>query len=243
MPNTDYRGVFSSTNNQVFIPTPQSDIESASTPCLNSNSENHRSVQSSFVEEGAKVGAKARQYSNPLDEEIDFTAPPGRRHYIAEVLKNQGISIALCAKRLGVTQEEVLRQLNPFSNLTLNQLFSWSEVLDVPLPELLPFDASTSDPIRNRALLLRIMKTARQIQSLSAHTSVQYAAETLVVQLLELVPEIRNKLRIYPVIKSGHRGLVVNSKSPYVVFIGHSLKHIRILAAWLSFVIEILWIP
>ena len=189
MPNTDYRGVFSSTNNQVFIPTPQSDIESASTPCLNSNSENHRSVQSSFVEEGAKVGAKARQYSNPLDEEVDFTAPPGRRHYIAEVLKNQGISIALCAKRLGVTQEEVLRQLNPFSNLTLNQLFSWSEVLDVPLPELLPFDASTSDPIRNRALLLRIMKTARQIQSLSAHTSVQYAAETLVMQLLELVPD------------------------------------------------------
>ena len=170
MPSAGYRGVFGSANGDVFVPTPQTNIDISTSTRRNEDPE----------------GVSC---SNPLDEKIDYTAAPGRRHYIAEVIKNQKISIAHCAKRLGLTQEEVLRQIDPKSNLTLNQLFDWSEVLDVPLTELLPFDSSTSDPIRNRALLLRIMKTARQVQSLSANTVVQSAAETLILQLLELVPD------------------------------------------------------
>ena len=180
MPGTDYRGVFDPANGDMFVPTPRTNLGlSSSTRRLGDSGDD--SLQNN------DLGDVAR--SNPLDETIDYTAAPGRRHYIAEVLKNQGISVALCAKRLGLSEDEVLRQLDPKSNLTLNQLFDWSEVLDVPLSELLPFDSSTSDPIRNRALLLRIMKTARQVQGLSAHTRVQYAAETLVLQLLELVPD------------------------------------------------------
>ncbi len=190
MPSTDYRGVFEPANGDMFFPTPQTNLGLLSS-ARQSREELNRSKSISPSDDNGFQTNDLRDVSqsNPLDEKIDYTAAPGRRHYIAEVLKNQKISVAHCAKRLGVTEEEVLRQLDPKSNLTLNQLFDWCEVLDVPLSEILPFDSSTSDPIRNRALLLRIMKTARQIQDLSVRTKVQYAAETLILQLLELVPD------------------------------------------------------
>ena len=62
---------------------------------------------------------------------------------------------------MGISVEEALRQMDPDYNLTLSQMFAWSEALDVPLPELLPFDSRTSDPIRNRGLLLRIVVCVR----------------------------------------------------------------------------------
>ncbi len=189
MPSTDYRGVFDPASGEMFVPTSQSALGLSSSTRQSRNSDKFETIQPNDDNSVQNMDLGDASRSNPLDEKIDYTAAPGRRHYIAEVLKNQRISVAFCAKRLGVSEEEVLRQLDPKSNLTLNQLFDWSEVLEVPLPELLPFDSSTADPIRNRALLLRIMKTARQVQSLSVHTTVQYAAETLILQLLELVPD------------------------------------------------------
>ena len=189
MPTTDYQGAFDPTEGGVFVHAPKKDATAPLPVRLHEGQGDLEADQISSNETVRKCDSEKVFDSELLEEDIDYTAAPGRRHYIADVIKNQGISISLCAKRLGISQEEVLRQIDPKSNLSLRQLFDWSEALETPLPELLPFDASTSDPIRNRALLLRIMKTARQIQSLSVNTPVQYAAETLVRQLLELVPD------------------------------------------------------
>lgn len=141
--------------------------------------------------QNARIQSKASaagQRQEVSDEDISERRV-GRRHYIAETLRNQELTLEQCARKLGVSVDEAARQSEPDSNLTLSQLFDWSEVLDVPLPELLPFDSNTSDPIRNRALLLRVMKTARQLQRSSRNTPFEYVATTLVDQLLEIVPE------------------------------------------------------
>ncbi|MGI6401113.1 MAG: hypothetical protein ACOX0A_03225 [Thermoguttaceae bacterium] len=193
MPNTHYRGVFDaagggvlgSSNDGVFVPRPQNNQtqtikrRNKKAPSPNKHLDSHRKATSQSDSMSALKPGEKR----------DFNAPPGRRHYIAEVLENQGFTVPQCARRLGISQKEAERQLDPKSNLTLEQLFDWSEVLEAPLPELLPFDASTSDPIRNRAVLLRIMKTARQIQRMSRDTPIEYVAATLISQLLELVPD------------------------------------------------------
>ena len=133
-----------------------------------------------------RSGVVSQSHPSPHDqaERSDL-----RRHFILETLKTQGMTLATCAKRLGVSLEEAERQAEPYSNLTLEQLFAWSDALDAPISELLPFDLTTSDPIRNRALMLRIVKTARQLQNLSRNTTLEYAATSLVDQLIELVPE------------------------------------------------------
>ena len=148
------------------------------------------------VERACAQNSRARVHSQSGSQRNDRATAEavserrvGRRHYIAETLKNQDLTIEQCARKLGVSVDEARRQLDPEANLTLSQLFDWSEVLDVPLPELLPFDSNTSDPIRNRALLLRVMKTARQLQRSSRNTPIEYVATTLVDQLLEIVPE------------------------------------------------------
>ena len=173
MPGADFRDVFNPASSSVFIPAPQGpkEMDNRQTPGQ------------------PNTDTSKPPFSQCQEDSLKDAARPGRRHYIAETMQNQGASLSYCARKLGLTQEEVLQQLNPESNLTLKQLFDWSEALDVPLAELLPFDSSTSDPIRNRALLLRIMKTARQIQRISHNTPMEYAAATLVAQLLELVPD------------------------------------------------------
>jgi hypothetical protein len=74
--------------------------------------------------------------------------------------------------------------------LSLSQLYAWRAVLDVPTSELLPLDDVVPDPIRNRALLLRTMKTARQLEDLSRGTRLEPAVASLVDQLIELMPEL-----------------------------------------------------
>lgn len=203
MQNADYRGVFNPASSHVFVPTGKSSIDavvsihpSPITQSANQPSTHLQQPESSIEERNrqqasTQASGSTRQKPSVMKSFNDFNKGtiPGRRHYIAEAIENQGLSISYCARRLGLPSEEVIRQINPQSNLTLEQLFNWSEALDVPLPELLPFDAVTSDPIRNRALLLRIMKTARQLQRISHDTPLEYAVATLVAQLLELVPD------------------------------------------------------
>lgn len=111
-------------------------------------------------------------------------------HFIASTLRKQNATLAGCARRLGLTPAEAAAQIRPDADLTLSQLYAWRAVLDVPTSELIPFDDVVPDPIRNRALLLRTMKTARQLQNLSRGTRLEPAVASLVDQLIELMPEL-----------------------------------------------------
>ena len=114
-------------------------------------------------------------------------------HYIAKAAQSQGQTISACAKRLGLTVAEARAQADPRADITLSQLYAWREILDVPLSELTPDLGVVPDPIRNRGLLILIMKTARLIcETTNEGTPGHYAAETLVNQLIMLMPELKD---------------------------------------------------
>ncbi len=125
------------------------------------------------------------------------------RHFIAETLRKQGLSLAFCARRLGITPSEARAQADPNFDLTLSQLAAWREVLDVPLSEIVPSDGVLPDPIRNRALLLRIFKTTRRLKDLSRGGKLEFAVESLFDQLVELVPEFRD-VPAWPTVGQSH---------------------------------------
>ena len=202
MPHSNYGMLFDPPSGEVFVPPIGNEEE------FNQDSAEYelqeewqrrwnreKYAQDSTTSTKRSDGNYGTRASAQIADEKDYDAQRERkikRHYLKETFKNQGLSIAYCAKKMGISVEEAIRQMDPEYNLSLRQMFAWSEALDVPLPELLPFDSRTSDPIRNRGLLLRIVKTARTIQNLSKNTPVQYAAQTLVDQLLELIPEYAN---------------------------------------------------
>ncbi|MDO5552209.1 MAG: helix-turn-helix domain-containing protein [Planctomycetia bacterium] len=123
---------------------------------------------------------------------VPATGPQEQRRYhrIAEVRKSQGMSLTWCAKRLGISTQVARLQEQPTTDLTIAQLNAWREVLDVPLAEILEHWGIENDPIRNRALLLKTMKTARQIQKTAQEIRIKRMANTLVDQLITLMPEL-----------------------------------------------------
>ncbi len=112
-------------------------------------------------------------------------------HRIAAVRECQGMSLPSCARRLGITLTEARHQEKPTTDLTLSQLMAWREALDVPLSELIGnADDFIEDPIQNRAKMVKIMKSARQIDEIAKETRVQRVAKMLVEQLVEVMPEL-----------------------------------------------------
>ncbi len=132
--------------------------------------------------------ASSPRSSNP--ERRPAAKSPRPLHFIAATLRKQNATLAGCARRLGLAPAEAAAQTRPDADLTLSQLYAWRDVLDVPTSELLPLENVVPDPIRNRALLLRTMKTARQLQDLSRGTRLERVAASLVDQLIELMPEL-----------------------------------------------------
>ncbi|MBQ6828982.1 MAG: hypothetical protein IJO46_13310 [Thermoguttaceae bacterium] len=138
----------------------------------------------------ARVG-KPTSSSRSLNAERRFPSKSTRPlHFIASTLRKQNATLAGCARRLGIAPAEAAAQARPDADLTLSQLYAWRAVLDVPLSELLPLEDVVPDPLRNRALLLRTMKTARQLQDLSRGSRLERVAASLVDQLIELMPEL-----------------------------------------------------
>jgi len=114
-------------------------------------------------------------------------------HRLAAVRKAQGVSIANLARRLNMDAIDVREQEKPTSDLLLSLLYKWREILDVPVSELLidPEDA-LDDPIKSRALLVRVMKTARSILETAHEKSILRMAQTLFDQLVEIMPELKD---------------------------------------------------
>ena len=113
-------------------------------------------------------------------------------HRLAEVRKTQGISIANLARRLNMEAIDVRIQEQPTSDMLLSQLYRWREILEVPISELLIDPEDTlDDPIKSRASLVRVMKTVRSILETAHEKPIQWMAQTLFDQLVEIMPELK----------------------------------------------------
>ena len=81
------------------------------------------------------------------------------------------------------------------TDLRLSDVYSWQRALDVPVSELLVDETeSLSRPVRERAAMLKIMKTARSLVEASHPGPAKRMADNLVEQLLDLMPELKEQL-------------------------------------------------
>ena len=121
------------------------------------------------------------------------TSSPFPLHRLAEVRKNQGVSIANLARRLNMEAMDVRMQEKSNSDMLLSQLYRWREILDVPISELLIDPEDTlDDPIKSRASLVRVMKTVQSIIETAREKPIQRMAQTLFDQLIEIMPELKD---------------------------------------------------
>jgi transcriptional regulator with XRE-family HTH domain len=121
---------------------------------------------------------------------------PGRAlHRLAEVRQQEGVAECTIARRMGVSLREVRRQEQPDADLRLSELYRWQEALQVPATELLSEpEGELSPPVELRAMLVRVMKTARSIEAETHQESIRRLVQTLVDQILEVMPELKDTL-------------------------------------------------
>ncbi len=130
--------------------------------------------------------------ARPPQPKPDPSSPPRPLHRLARVRCQEQITQRTVARRLGIALTDVRRQESSTTDIPLSVLYQWQGVLDVPVTELLvePGDA-LSQPIKQRAQLVRLMKTARTISERCRKGTVSRMAETLIGQLLDLMPELQ----------------------------------------------------
>ena len=113
-------------------------------------------------------------------------------HRLAAVRRLQGISRVSVARRMNVGVAEIRRQEEATSDLPLSVLHEWQKALEVPLAELLvESDDSLSQPLLQRAQLVRLTKTALAILEEADSEATRAMAQSLIDQLVEVMPELQ----------------------------------------------------
>jgi transcriptional regulator with XRE-family HTH domain len=123
------------------------------------------------------------------DAPSQFPVKPLQR--VAVVRRQQGISRRTLARRMNVELSTVREQESDTYDMTLSQLYEWQKALEVPVTELLvEADDNLTANIMLRAQLVRLMKSALAIQENARQESILRMVETLINQLLEIMPEL-----------------------------------------------------
>lgn len=118
--------------------------------------------------------------------------PRPRYHRVRTVRRQQGMSLRTAARRLGTSIREARVLEDETADLRLSDLYRWQSALDVPLTELLADpDTPLSQPVRERAQMVRVMKSAAALLELAPTPQLQRLAQNLVEQLVTLMPELR----------------------------------------------------
>lgn len=116
---------------------------------------------------------------------------PKRLHRVATVRRQQGLSLRSVSRQLGKDVRSLRQEEGESSDLRLSDLMGWQRVLGVPLVDLLEDpECALSRPVLERARMVRIMKTVKALLERVESTSAKRLAETLVSQLVELMPEL-----------------------------------------------------
>ena len=113
-------------------------------------------------------------------------------HRLAAVRRLQGISRPALAQRMNVDVASICRHEEETRDLPLIVLYQWQKALDVPIAELLvePGDA-LSEPLMQRAQLVRLMKTALALVEQADSEEVRTMAQILVDQLVQIMPDLQ----------------------------------------------------
>jgi len=139
------------------------------------------------------ISSNCSTVGNGLPREVALpnTARPLQR--LAAVRRLQGLSRRTVARRLNIDLDQVRRQEAADADLPLSVLYAWHKALDVPVAELLvePGDG-LSPPVLERARLVRLMKTVLAIRQQAKQKAIQRMAETMINQLVEIMPELAN---------------------------------------------------
>jgi len=128
-----------------------------------------------------------------VDGAGDVPVPDARQplHRLGTVRRLQGVTRRTIARRLNVDVEQIKAQEEETSDLLLSELHQWQQILDVPVAELLVEAGDPlSAPVMKRAQMVRIMKTVLAMLEEASQVSVQRMVQTLVDQLVELMPEL-----------------------------------------------------
>ena len=112
-------------------------------------------------------------------------------HRLGIVRRQQGISQRTVAQYLNKRLHQVQDQEQETFDLNLSDLYLWQAILDVPIADLLT-DPSTqlSRPVLERARLVRLMKTLASILERSHVSGIRCLAQTMIDQLIEIMPEL-----------------------------------------------------
>jgi len=120
-------------------------------------------------------------------------SPSGPRelHRISEVRMQQGTSLRSVSRKMDLSVQEIREQETNTTDLRISELLKWQEVLEVPLADLLiDLEGPLSEPVCERARMLRIMKTAKAIKEGAHNRSIVRLANMLIGQLVEIMPEL-----------------------------------------------------
>ena len=112
-------------------------------------------------------------------------------HRIREVRREQGVSSKRAAQLMGKSVEAIRAEEAETTDLRLSQLYEWQRLLEVPIEDMLVEPhAPLSEPVLKRARMVRLMKTVQAIMERSGQPSVRRLAQTMVNQLIEIMPEL-----------------------------------------------------
>jgi hypothetical protein len=112
-------------------------------------------------------------------------------HRIREVRREQGVSSKRASQLMGKSVEAIRAEEAETTDLRLSQLYEWQRLLEVPIEDLLVEPhAPLSEPVLKRARMVRLMKTVQAIMERSSQPSVRRLAQTMVNQLVEIMPEL-----------------------------------------------------
>jgi transcriptional regulator with XRE-family HTH domain len=112
-------------------------------------------------------------------------------HRIAEVRRQQDVSVRTLARRMKMSDDLVRQQEAETCDLPLSVLYKWQAALEVPVVELLMEPGSSLSPhVKCRAALLKVMKTVRSMEEHVGSGPVGFLVQGLVAQLTEMMPEL-----------------------------------------------------
>ena len=117
---------------------------------------------------------------------------PKNLQRVAKAREQQGFSLRTIARRTGIDLRTLRTHELPTTDLKLSELRAWQLALEVPLVDLVEDDLQPlSSPVKDRAMLVRIMKTVVAIKEAEGSPRVQRLSEMLFNQMVELMPELK----------------------------------------------------
>jgi len=132
---------------------------------------------------------RAKSRTKRFSHDVAQAEQPVNR--IAAVRQQQEMSLRSVARHTGIDVRTLRKQEKPTANLTLTELSNWAQALDVPVKDLIDVpEQGLANPIQKRAQLIRVMKSAVSIQETADTEGMQAFADTLVSQLVEIMPEL-----------------------------------------------------